>query len=415
MTAYAVVAAILIAVAVVFVVPPLLRRPPARSGSRSEANIEVYRDQLRELEADVQAGTLAPDQYERARREIEARLLQDVDPAPGPAATGSGQTPATAPARRARAAAIVLALAVPVGAALVYLSVGNPGALVAERGGDAGHGLSPEQFEGLVARLAERLKVNPEDAEGWMMLGRSYAVLGRFREASDAYANAAARQPQDAQLLADYADALAMAQGRRLEGEPEKLIARALAADPENVKANMLAGTVAFNKGDYPKATGHWERILARIPPESELAQQVRGAIADARGQVSGGAARPAPQPQATSTGRVRGTVKLAPALAGKAKPDDTVFVFARAAQGPRMPLAIVRKQVRDLPFEFTLDDSMAMSPAMKLSGQRQVVVGARVSKSGNAAPQPGDLEGSTKPVAVGADRLSVVIDTEVR
>jgi cytochrome c-type biogenesis protein CcmH len=411
MTAFFVAAAALIAVAIVFVVPPLLRRPQSRGGSRAEANVEVYRDQLRELEADVQAGTLAPDQHERARREIEARLLQDVDARETPA-------PASAPARRTRTAAIVLALAVPIATAAVYLSVGNPGALVAGRSdGDAGHGLSPEQFEGLVARLAARLKENPDDAEGWMMLGRSYAVLGRFREASDAYANAAVRQPQDAQLLADYADALAMAQGRRLEGEPAKLIARALAADPENVKANMLAGTVAFNQGDFAKATAHWERILGNIPPESELAQQVRSAIADARGQGSGAAAPtpPAPQVRAAPAGRVRGTVRLAPALAAKAKPDDTVFVFARAAQGPRMPLAIVRKQVRDLPFEFTLDDSMAMSPAMKLSGQQQVVIGARVSKSGNAAPQPGDLEGSTKPVAVGADRLSVVIDTEVR
>jgi cytochrome c-type biogenesis protein CcmH len=255
-----------------------------------------------------------------------------------------------------------------------------------------------------------RLKEHPEDAEGWMMLGRSYAVLGRSKEASDAYAAAAARTPKDAQLLADYADALAMAQGRRLEGEPEKLIARALAADPENVKANLLAGTVAFNRGDYATATGHWQRILARVPPESEVAQQLQAAIADARGQTAGASNR-AP---ATAAGRVRGVVKLAPALAAKASPGDTVFIFARAAQGQRMPLAIVRKQVRDLPFEFTLDDSTAMSPAMKLSGQQRVVIGARVSKSGNATPQPGDLEGSTPPVAVGAERVNLVIDTEV-
>ncbi|HZR68706.1 MAG TPA: c-type cytochrome biogenesis protein CcmI [Burkholderiales bacterium] len=410
MSAFVAAAAALIAVAIAFVAAPLLRRPAASRGSRAQANVDIYRDQLRELETDLQAGTLAQDQYERSRREIEARLLQDVDAstAPGPAAA----TPA--PARRSRIAAVALAICVPVAAAAVYLTVGNPGALVAARG-DEGHGLTPQQFEGLVARLAARLKEHPEDAEGWTMLGRSYAVLGRFREASDAYANAAARQPQDSQLLADYADALAMAQGRRLDGEPEKIIARALALDPENVKANMLAGTVAFNKGDYAKATAHWERVLVRVPPDSELAQQVRGAIADARGAGTGGTTPPSAQPRATAAGRVRGTVTLAPALAAKAKPEDTVFVFARAAQGPRMPLAIVRKQVRDLPFEFTLDDSMAMSPAMKLSGQKQVIVGARVSKSGNATPQPGDLEGSTRPVAVGSDRLRVVIDAEVR
>ena len=409
MTVFIAVAAALIAVAVVFVVPPLLRKPASSQGSRAQMNVDIYRDQLRELEVDLQAGTLARDQYERARREIEARLLQDVD-APGAA-------PATAaPARGTRATAVALALVVPIAAVAVYVAVGNPGALIALRGGESGHGLSPEQFEALVGRLAAKLKVNPDDAEGWTMLGRSYAILGRFREASDAYANAAARQPRDAQLLADYADALAMARGRRLDGEPEKLIARALAVDPENVKANMLAGTVAFNRGDYATAAAHWDRILARIPPESELAQQLRGAIADARAQGGAGrASPPAQQAQATAPGRVRGTVRLSPAIAAKAKPDDTVFVFARAAQGPRMPLAIVRKQVRDLPFEFTLDDSMAMSPAMKLSGQKQVVVGARVSRSGNAMPRPGDLEGSTPPVAVGAERLSLVIDREVK
>jgi len=413
MSAFVAAAAALIAVAIAFVAAPLLRRPEAsrgsRVGTRTEANVDIYRDQLRELETDLQAGTLAQDQYERSRREIEARLLQDVDAstAPGPAAA----TPA--PARRSRIAAVALAICVPVAAAAVYLTVGNPGALVAERG-DEGHGLTPQQFEGLVARLAARLKEHPEDAEGWTMLGRSYAVLGRFREASDAYANAAARQPQDAQLLADYADALAMAQGRRLDGEPEKIIARALAVDPENVKANMLAGTVAFNKGDYATATAHWERILVRIPPESELAQQVRAAIADARGAGTGGTTPPSAQPRATAAGRVRGTVTLAPALAAKAKPEDTVFVFARAAQGPRMPLAIVRGSARDLPLSFTLDDSQAMSPAMKLSGASAVRIEARVSRSGNAMPQAGDIVGTSPVVAPGARGVKIVLDKVV-
>ena len=404
MTAFLLAAAALIGVALVFVLPPLLRRAPAAAGSRAEANVAIYRDQLRELEADLQAGTLAADQYDKARREIEARLLADV-----PAST-EPETP-SAVTGRGHVAAVVLAVAVPFLAVGVYLTVGSPAALLAGAGGDSAHGLTPQQFETLVARLAAKLKENPDDAEGWSMLGRSYAVMGRFRESADAYANAAARAPNDAQLLADYADALAMAQGRRLEGEPEKLIARAVAADPDNVKARMLAGTIAFNRGDYAGAAAHWERVLARVPPESEIGQQLRAAIADARGQGGGRTAKAAP----AAAGRVRGVVKLAPRLAAKARPGDTVFVFARAAQGSRMPLAIVRKQVADLPFEFTLDDSMAMSPAMKLSGQGRVVVGARVSKSGTATPQPGDLEGTTQPVAVGAERVNVVIDTEVR
>ncbi len=405
MTAFAVLGALLIAGALLFVVPPLLRRGLRRGATRDAVNVAVYRDQLRELEADLRAGTLAPDQHEKARREIEARLLADVS---------GGDTPARSP-RHARAAALALGLGVPICALAVYVAVGNPRSLAPHADeGAAPHGLSAQQFEALVSRLAARLKDNPEDAEGWMMLGRSYAILGRFPDAARAYSNAAARKPRDAQLLADYADALAMAQGRRLEGEPERIIARALAVDPANVKARLLAGTVAFNRNDYAGAVSHWERVLGAVPGESEMARRIRSSIAEARSL--GGGPRAAALPAAgASGGQVRGIVKIAPGLAAKVRPGDTVFIFARAEKGPRMPLAILRKQGRDLPAEFALDDSMAMSPAAKLSDHPRVVIGARVSKSANATPQPGDLQGLSAPVRVGSDRVSVVIDTELR
>jgi len=401
MTAFVALGALLVAGALLFIVPPLLRRGARTGATRDAVNVAVYRDQLRELDADLRAGTLASDQYERAHREIEARLLADVD---------KGDAPKNPP-RGSRAAAIALGLAVPVCALAIYFAVGNLGALAPDAGRDmARHGMSEQQFEALVARLAVRLKDNPEDAEGWMMLGRSYSVLGRFGESAEAYAKAAARMPRDAQLLADYADALAMAQGRSLQGEPEKILVRALAIDPLNVKARVLAGTAAFNRNDYSGAIRHWERILDALPGESEMAQRVQASIAEARALGAG------PKPiLGKSPGRVRGVVKIAPQLAAKVGPGDTVFIFARAEQGPRMPLAILRKHVRDLPAEFTLDDSMAMSPASKLSGHQRVVIGARVSKSANATPQPGDLEGLSAPVKVGAEGVSVTIDTELR
>jgi cytochrome c-type biogenesis protein CcmH len=269
----------------------------------------------------------------------------------------------------------------------------------------------------MVSRLAARLKENPEDAEGWMMLGRSYAVLGRFGEAGEAYAKAAARMPGDAQLLADYADALAMAQGRTLQGEPERILLRALAIDPNNVKALLLAGTAAFNRNDGAAAVRHWERVLGLLPAESDMVQRVQASIAQARslGGSSGGKTQIAKPAQALGGGRVSGVVTLAPQLAGKVAPGDTVFIFARAAEGPRMPLAILRKRGSDLPVKFTLDDSMAMAPQMKLSAFPQVVIGARVSKSADASPQPGDLQGLSGPVKVGDGKVSVVIDTELR
>jgi cytochrome c-type biogenesis protein CcmH len=362
---------------------------------------------LRELEADLRAGTLAPDQHEKARGEIEARLLADV---------GKGDA-AAQPQRHTRAAALALGLAVPICALAVYVAVGNPRALLPQSAeGANAHGVSAQQFEAMVSRLAARLKENPEDAEGWMMLGRSYAVLGRFGEASEAYAKAVARTPRDAQLLADYADALAMAQGRTLQGEPEKILLRALAIDPNNVKALLLAGTAAFNRGDQAGAIRHWERVLGLLPAESDMVQRVQASIAEARSAAgsAGAKAQIAKRAQAQG-GRVSGVVRLAPELVGKVAPGDTVFIFARAAEGPRMPLAILRKRASDLPVQFTLDDSMAMAPQMKLSAFPRVVIGARVSKSANASPQPGDLQGSSAPISVGAKSVSVVIDTELR
>jgi cytochrome c-type biogenesis protein CcmH len=395
----------LIAGALAFIVPSLMRRAARPRETRDTVNAAIYRDQLRELESDLRAGTLAPDQHEKARLEIEARLIADL---------AKGDTPAESPPRGARGAALALAFAIPICALAVYLTVGNPRAVLPPAADGANpHGMSVAQFEALVARLAARLKDNPEDAEGWMMLGRSYAVMGRFADSSAAYAAAVARVPKDAQLLADYADSLAMAQGRSLRGEPEKILERALAVDPNNVKALVLAGTAAFDRNDRVAAIRHWERALAGLPSESDMARRVQASIEEARGSREvAQVAKPAPAPRGA---RVSGVVRLDPKLAGKVGPDDTVFIFARAAEGPRMPLAVLRKQGRDLPVQFTLDDSMAMAPQMRLSAFPRVVIGARVSKSANASAQPGDLQGSSAPVGVGAERVDVTIDTELQ
>ena len=404
MTLFAVLGALLVAGALLFVVPPLVRRAVRPGATRDAVNAAVYRDQLRELDADLRAGTLASDQGDKARAEIEARLIADL---------GQSGTQAEPP-RSTRAAALVLGLAVPVCALAVYLTVGNPRMLAPQAEESAGpHGMSAQQFATLVERLAARMKENPEDIEGWVMLGRSYAVLGRFGESSAAYAKAAERLPRDAQLLADYADSLAMAQGRTLQGEPENILKRALAADPNNVKALLLSGTAAFDRNDRAGAVRYWQRALALLPEESDTARSVRASIAEAGG--SSEPTRIAKPSQARGGAQVSGVVKLDPKLAGKVAPDDTVFIFARAAEGPRMPLAILRRQARDLPVRFSLDDSMAMQPQMKLSAFPRVVVGARVSKTANATASPGDLQGQSPAVKVGASDIAVTIDSEVR
>ena len=261
--------------ALLFVVLPLFACHPRVQSSRRDANLAIHRDQLREIDADVAAGTLNAEQHEKARRELQARLLEDmaVDDAAG------------APVRHGRGAAIVASIAVPLLVFGLYFAVGNPQALQSGGTADAGasHGMTAQQVGMLVERLAARMKENPEDREGWILLARSYGAINRFDQAVQAYANAAARLPRDAQLLADYADVLAMAQGRRLQGEPEKIIARALKIDPRNLKALALAGSAAFEKKDFAEAIRYWERILPLVQSDAESARTIQANIAEAR------------------------------------------------------------------------------------------------------------------------------------
>jgi cytochrome c-type biogenesis protein CcmH len=396
--------ALLALIALAFVLIPMLRRrsvprnaAAAPDVSRNSLNVSVYRDQLRELEADRNSGTLAQEDYDRARRELERRLIEDV----------SETTPAST-ARMGRGP-IVAAIAIPFLALGVYFTVGNPGALTADPHADTR--ITPQQVEAMVERLAEKLKENPEDAEGWRLLGRSFTVLGRFKEAVDAYARAAVRSPRDAQLLADLADALAMARGQSMQGEPEKLVLRALEIEPANLKALALAGTAAFERKDFDAAARLWERMLAGLPPNSEDARTIQSNVDEAR-SLSG--KKDSSRVLKDSPNALRGVVALDPKLKEKVSPEDTVFIFARAAEGPPMPLAVLKKKAGDLPVTFVLDDSMAMAPGMTLSKHARVVVGARVSKSGSATPQPGDLQGVSPALANNASGVTLTIDKVV-
>ena len=246
-------------------------------------------------------------------------------------------------------------------------------------------------------------------------------ITGRSAEqisslATDISGRAAKLVPGDAQLLADYADALGMAQGRSLKGEPSRIIARALAVDPDHFKALALAGTAAFEIHDYAAAVRYWERLTQKMPPDSEFAQAIASSLAEAR-QLAGNTAPAAKaKPSAAAAEPViRGTVRLSPQLAAKVSPDDTVFVFARAINGPRIPLAVRRFRVAQLPVTFVLDQSAAMSPEMTLAQHSEVTVGARISKSGSPGSKSGDLEGFRQPVKVGGSAsIEIVIDALV-
>lgn len=415
MTLFWIVAALLLAGALLFVLPPLLSRNARQAtATPAESNLSIHRDQLRELDAERAAGTLDEKQYLSARNELEGQVIADASVPDGSAAASQD----------GRWVAAAMALLIPVASIALYVALGSPisidppAVVAAESSEGQPHAVTPEMIQTMVQRLEQKLQENPENPEGWMMLARSYTALGQYPEAAVAYDNASSLQPGNAQLLADYADALAMANGRKLQGEPEAIIKKALQADPNNLKALALAGSVAFEQRDYAGAIGQWEKILKLVPPDSQAANSVNASLQEARA-LSGGqpaAAQNAVTPAAAGSGSVSGTVQLDPSLKGRVSDTDTVFIFARFADGRRgPPLAITRKTVKDLPLNFMLDDSMAMMPAFNLTSAGEVVVGARVSKSGNASPQPGDLEGFSAPVKVGATNLQISIASVVR
>ena len=409
---FVVVAMAMAALALLCVLPTLLRSRGAGGVVQSRAsNLAILKDQVAELQNDLAAGTLLPQQYQQAREDLERRALEE--------ARDADSTVVVQPLR-ARWTAIVMTIAIPLGAAAIYWQLGTPDALLPGSTGRNAGQVTPQEVEAMVAKLAARLEQSPDDGTGWALLARSYLVMKRYPESVAAYERAAALLKDDANLLADYADALAVAQDGRLEGKPLQMIERALKIDPTQWKALALAGTAAFNHKDYKKAIDYWERLRSRAEPGSDMESSMASNIEEARqlGGIKAAAnvASPAPAkvgPPAAGAS-LDGTVSLSVAMAGKVAPTDTVFVFARAAEGPRMPLAIMRFQVKDLPARFHLDDSLAMSPEMKLSKFPEVVVGARVSKSSSATPQRGDLQGVSPKVQVGATGMAIVIDQVV-
>ena len=407
-------------VAIIFIAVPLWRKSASNNDVlRDAANLGILRDQSQELEVDLRNGLLTQEAYEQGKSELQARLLEEVKT--------SGQPVQKAPRNPAKVLAIVMAVLLPLFTVPLYMKLGNTKAMLSpqEQSAAAGDGIIRTE-EGL-QELASKLKDNPENPNGWFILARSYIEMKRYEEGAKAYEELVKLVPDEAQLWANYADVYAMAHGRTLQSpEVAKILEQALALDPNNITALALTGSVGMERGDYVMAIANWQKLYGFLQPGSPDAQQFKVSIQRARDLLAaqpGGKQKLAKLPfeeapkqaAANPATAVTGKVSLSKALAGKVSPEDTVFILARAAQGPPMPLAVFRKQVKDLPMKFTLDDSMAMRPDMKLSGFDQVVVVARVSKSGQGGrAQPGDLEGKSAAIKPGTKGVNIVIDSVV-
>jgi len=406
MIAFAIVAVLMLAAAAALILVPLLRGADSVAVDQDTANVEVLRSQLRDLDGDLARGLIGETDHAQARRELERRVLDELA-VPLEASSASSRGTPWVP--------VIIAAVLPVLALTGYLAVGSPGALTAKHDAAIARAehpdFTPDQVEQMVQKLAARMQTEPENVEGWTMLARAYLVMRRFDQAAAAFDHLLKRAPANPDLLADYADALAASQEGRLAGKPLEAVKRALAVDAKHPKALALAGTEAFDRGDYAAAIGYWERLKATAPSGSDFARQVEAGIADARERAGLERAPASAGSAAAASVRIAGRVTVAAPLAGQVAPGDTVFVFARAADGPPLPLAAIRREAKDLPFEFTLDPSSAMAGGRSLADVAgPVVVGARVSKSGSATPQSGDLEGFSQPVRPGATGVVVTI-----
>lgn len=408
----------LLAVSVIaLVVWPLLRTHSIPRDQRQQQNVGIAHDRLRQLQEAVDDGLVAPELAEKEQAEIERALLEDVA-VPGGAPMGEQS-------QKGWWGGVAVVVLVPLLAGALYLGLGEPAAVATPVAGVAATQAEHTEADlpSMVRTLEQRLAAEPEDAEGWYMLGNSYMVLKQYEKAAGVFAKLRELVGDDPDLMIRHADALAMTKGGELAGEPEELILAALELRPDHPVALWLAGISAQRRGEIEKALQYWLRAEPLYSENAESRAQLQALIAQAKEQLAAAqeaaAATSAPaDDEATKgqTGRIEVRVSLHDSLKDKVDDEDALFILARAKEGPPMPLAVVRKRAGDLPLSVTLSDSMAMVPNMTLSQHDEVLVVARISSSGQALPRSGDLEGRVTAVVPGTDQpVKVVISMQVQ
>jgi cytochrome c-type biogenesis protein CcmH len=389
-------------------------RPTEQGQERAQvmSHVAVYREHLAELERELAQGSLDQAGFDLSHEELTQRLLEDAPP-PQQSAPSMSTKP-----KRPKMLLAGMAVVIPAMAFAMYFMVGTPMALdpqlTAQASGD--EQITPERLATMAEQLAQRLEKEPNNAEGWVMLGRIQRALARYDDADAALQKALSLARND-DVLIERAEVLAQKNNGSFKGEPWAIINLVLKADPMHGNALLLAGSAAFSESRFKEALAYWEKVRSTLPPASPDAAALAEAIDQARERLGMPPLKPASnmanapasagvlsaKPASDGTERITGRVSIDPGLAAKVSPQDTVFIYANASEGPRMPLAIIRTTVDKLPYDFVLDDSLAMNPQMKLSQVTAVMVRARISKSGNAMPQAGDFGASVGPVTPGS------------
>lgn len=412
-----IISATMILAALAMLAPTLLRNRQSESMDRDQQNVVIARERLAELESEKARGVLTAEQFEQAKGELEQSLLRDLDEHGQEAV----QRDSTVSGRLAIAAIVLLVPALTFG---LYAFLGSPQMVVpvdqrTAHATTAGQGEMPS-VEEMLEVLVARLKETPEDSDGWFLLGRTYMAMNEYAKAAGAFEKLHQLVGEEPVVLLAWADAAAMNQQGDLSGRPAELVRRAVVLAPDNQTALWLGGMVEEQAGNHRLAIDHWERLLPQLQDDPESLARINSLLATARERAGMPATaekgstqvQTRPSAVADSSG-IRIRVALAAEFLGKVGPEEVLFIYAKALQGPKMPLAAARHKVKDLPLELTLDDSSAMLPAMKLSNFEQVVVGARISRSGDPIAQSGDLKGEVSPVEVGT-AVDIVIDSLV-
>lgn len=398
-------------VGIALVVWPFLRRPASADFSRLQLNTAIYRDQLVELDRDRSQGAISESDYEQSQAELQRRMLEDT--AGESAALRQGEQ--IAPAPLSRALPIALGAFLLIGGALGYMALGNPMAINPPV--QDGHATGDAEIQRMVADMAAKLEKEPENYSGWAMLGRSYKFLNRHAEAARAYARTGPMLDTSAELLVDYADSLAAAK-QGFTPEVLALIDKALKLEPTNLQGLWLRGTSFYEKAQYDKAIVDWELLLKGLPPDSEEAKVIKANIAESRA-LMGKAGKPAASgtekaapsaPASAANLSITGRVEVAGSVAGKVPAGATLMVIARPADGSRMPVGVFIEK-GSLPANFTLDDAIAMSADNPISKHKELSVEARLSRSGQAMAEPGDLYSAAQKVKLGAKNVVLKID----
>jgi len=406
---------------------PLLRKKPQQENEidQKQINVDIAREQLDTLKENLDSGEISEEEYNSIKYEIEGSLIDDI-------AEEQAEVK-TAPVGKFtnKLAIVIIGVFVPVLSFLLYWQIGTPQAIGMDRqaamqqnaqhSGQANQGQMPS-VEQMISGLLAKLKENPNDEQGWSLLGRTFMAVKRYQEAYQVYSRLLQlKKKEDPEVLVSMADALAMANGGTISGEPANLVQRALKVDPDNITALWLAGLAADEQKNASEAVAYWKRILPLVKDDPTSTQQVNEMIAQAEGesnsaQTSQESVAVTENKQTESQAKVNVRVVLDGALMDKVKPDDIVFVFAKATQGPPMPLAAVKKRVQDMPLDVVLDDSMAMMPNMKISNFKQVVISARVSKSGSPTGKKGDLMSQEVVVELSnSNSVSLTIANEIQ